>query len=96
MLLIGAFWLYRPLRQAVDFSFNRLVTWPALALAVAWGGGFLAEFFAGGSPIQVLALKLGIFGLLFGGFLLGVERADLLAGMQELRRTIWEPKTGRL
>ena len=95
MLLIGAFRLYRPLRQVVDFSFHRLVTWPALALAVAWGGGFLAEVFAGGGPMQVVALKLGIFGLLFGGFLLGVERADLVAGMRELRRTIWEPRTGR-
>ncbi|MGB9873109.1 MAG: oligosaccharide flippase family protein [Anaerolineae bacterium] len=94
MLLIGAVRLYRPLRQVVDFSFSRLVAWPALALAVAWGGGFLAEVFAWGAPIQALALKLGIFGLLFGGLLLGVERADLLAGMQELRRTIWEPRMG--
>ncbi|MGB9776540.1 MAG: oligosaccharide flippase family protein [Anaerolineae bacterium] len=94
MLLIGAVRLYRPLRQVVDFSFSRLVAWPALALAVAWGGGFLAEVFAWGAPIQALALKLGIFGLLFGGFLLGVERADLLAGMQELRRTIWGPRMG--
>lgn len=91
MLLLGAIWLYRPLRQVVDFSFTRLVVWPSLALMIAWMGGFMAETFAKGSAsvMEVLALKLGIFGVLFGGFLLALERSDLAAGIRELREIVW-------
>ncbi len=90
MLVVGALRLYRPLRQVVDFSFARLVIWPTLALAIAWGGGFLAEVFAKGTLVQVLVLKLGIFALLFGGFLLVVEWSDLTAGIRWLQGAIWK------
>ena len=89
MLLLGAFWLYRPLREVVDFSFARLIGWPAIALAFAWGGGFVVEILTTGGVWETLALKLGILGILFGVFLLVVERSDLVAGIRELRGTLW-------
>jgi hypothetical protein len=89
MLLIGAIRLYRSLRGVVGFSFARLVFWPSIALGVAWGGGFLIEALAGGLPIEVLALKLGIFTVLFGGFLLALERNDLAVGVRWVQETVW-------
>lgn len=89
MLLLGAFRLYRPLRQAVDFSFPRLIIWPSLAITLAWTGGFIVEFFIEGPAIKVLALKMGIFSILFGGFLALVERNDLAIGVRELWGIIW-------
>lgn len=90
MLLVGVWRLYRPLRQVVDFSFVRLMVWPVLALAIAWGGGFLAEILAQGAPmVTLLALKLGVFSLLFSAFLVAVERSDLVVGFQWLREAIW-------
>ncbi|HXF69534.1 MAG TPA: polysaccharide biosynthesis C-terminal domain-containing protein, partial [Thermoflexus sp.] len=89
MLLVGAAWLYRPLRQVVDFSLTRLVVWPALALGIAWGGGLVIEILAKGETLETLALKLGLFGALFGGFLLAMERSDLVSGMRELQKALW-------
>lgn len=90
MLLVGVWRLYRPLRQVVDFSFVRLMVWPVLALAIAWGGGFLAEILAQGAPmVTLLALKLGVFSLLFSVFIVAVERSDLVVGFQWLREAIW-------
>ncbi|MBC7261748.1 MAG: oligosaccharide flippase family protein [Chloroflexi bacterium] len=89
MLLIGAVWLYRPLREVVDFNLTRLVLWPALALAAALGSGFLAETLASGMPLGVLFLKLGGFLLLFGALLLALEREDMLMGVQWLREAAW-------
>jgi len=90
MLLMGAAWLYRPLREMVDFSFSRLVAWPALALSVAWGGGLLVETLAGRLPWEALVFKLGIFLLLFGAFLLALERNDLAIGVHWLREMAWQ------
>ncbi len=90
MLLVGAGCLYRPLRQVVDFSLPRLVLWPTLALLVAWGGSLLVELFAKNEALEILALKLGIFGVLFGGFLLLAERGDLAVGIRWLREMLWE------
>ncbi|MCS7178999.1 MAG: oligosaccharide flippase family protein [Anaerolineae bacterium] len=89
MLLLGAFWLYRPLRQVVDFSFSRLMGWPTVALAIAWGVGFLMEVFVKSTAMGILILKLGVFGWLFGVFLLMVERRDLMAGIRELKGAAW-------
>ncbi|MGC8785925.1 MAG: oligosaccharide flippase family protein [Anaerolineae bacterium] len=89
MLLIGAVWLYRPLREVVDFDLTRLVLWPALALAAALGSGFLAETLASGMPLGALFLKLGGFLLLFGALLLALEREDMLMGVQWLREAAW-------
>jgi O-antigen/teichoic acid export membrane protein len=86
MLLVGAWRYYRPLREVVDFSPARLVVWPGVALAVAWGAGFWVESYITGTPWQVLLLKLGTFLLLFGGFLLLAERGDYFRGV----RWLWE------
>ncbi|MGQ9493409.1 MAG: oligosaccharide flippase family protein [Anaerolineae bacterium] len=90
MLLIGAFWLYRPLRQVVDFCFTRLVVWPTLALILAWSSGFLVETIAGGMLLAGLVIKLGGFLLLFGAFLLALERNDLVVGIRWLREIAWQ------
>jgi O-antigen/teichoic acid export membrane protein len=84
MLLAGAWRYYRPLRKVVDFSLARLVVWPGVALAVAWGTGFWVENSIMGTLWQVLLLKLGAFLLLFGGFLLVTERGDYFQGAQWL------------
>ncbi len=89
MLLLGAIRLYRPLQQVVDFSFTRLVARPALVLAVAWGSGFLVETLAGKASLGMLAPKLGIFTLLFGGLLLALERDDLNIGVRWVREAVW-------
>ncbi|MFN3929393.1 MAG: hypothetical protein ACK4OK_07150, partial [Thermoflexus sp.] len=94
MLVMGTVWLYRPLRQAVDFSLVRLVVRPTLALAIAWGGGFMIETFIKGEMLETLAMKLGIFSILFVGLLLATERSELIAGVHELQRALWmqQPK----
>lgn len=89
MLFIGVLWLYRPLRLVVDFSLRRLALWPALALIVAWGGGFLVETFISELSLATLALKLGVFTLLFGTFLLAAERNDLIVGVRWVRESVW-------
>jgi O-antigen/teichoic acid export membrane protein len=90
MLLVGAWRFYRPLREAIDFSLSRLVLWPSVALALAWGVGFWAERSMVGTLGQVLLLKVGAFLLLFGGFLLGLERGDYVQGMRWLWKSIRE------
>ncbi len=90
MLLLGALWLYRPLRQTVDFSAARLMGWSVLALVIAWGGGFLVEAFAQGTTAEILTMKVILFGFVFSGFLVTAERNDLAAGVQELTGVIWE------
>jgi hypothetical protein len=88
MLLVGAWRYYRPLRQVVDFSLARLVAWPVVALAIAWGAGFGIEALMTGSAWQALLLKLGAFLLVLGGFLLITERGDYFRGLQWLWRTV--------
>ncbi len=92
MLLVGVWHLYRPLREVVDFSLLRLVVWPGVALAVAWSAGFWVERSVTGSLWQVLLLKLGTFIMIFGGFLLAVERGDYFKGMRLLRAAMQKPK----
>ncbi|NLF02332.1 MAG: hypothetical protein GX601_15280, partial [Anaerolineales bacterium] len=90
MLLIGAWQLYRPLRQTVDFSLSRLALWPAIALAVGWGAGCWIETQLTCGWAGVLALKSAAFVALFGGLLLAVERDDYVRGwrwLREVRRT---------
>lgn len=89
MLLIGALWLYCPLRQVVDFHFTRLVVWPTVALVLAWGSGFLLETLAGQMLLEALVLKLGGFFLLFGALLLVLERDELAIGAHWLREAAW-------
>lgn len=89
MLLIGAVWLYVPLREVVDFNPMRLVVWPTLALILAWGSGFLVETLTERTVLLVLTLKLGAFLLLFGAFLLVMERNDLVVGIRWLREMTW-------
>lgn len=86
MLLIGAWQLYRPLRRVVDFSLPRLVAWPLAALGLAWGAALWWEAHPLGAWWEVLLLKLGIFGGLFGGLLALVERGDYLEGLRWLWR----------
>jgi PST family polysaccharide transporter len=88
MLLIGAWRLYRPVREVVDFSLWRLLVWPGIALVIAWTAGLLVEQLVIGGAWQVLLLKLGVFLLLFGGFLVGVERGDYFKGARLFRTAL--------
>ena len=95
MLLVGALRLYRPLRRVVDFSIARLTLWPTVALAVALGAGFWIEVAARCTPACVVGLKLGLFLLLFGGFLFLVERADYVKGIRWMWRALRADTGGR-
>ncbi|MFQ5611535.1 MAG: lipopolysaccharide biosynthesis protein [Anaerolineae bacterium] len=86
MLLVGAWWLYRPARQIVDFSLTRLALWPGVALVLAWGAGFGVERSFAAPSWEALLVKLAAFLALFGGFLLLVERGDYLRGL----RWVWQ------
>jgi O-antigen/teichoic acid export membrane protein len=88
MLLLGAWRYHRPIRQVVDFSLARLMLWPSVILAVAWGTGFWVESSVIGTQWQVLLLKQGVFALFFGGFLLLAERGDYFKGAQWIWQTI--------
>lgn len=84
MLLVGAAWLYRPLRQVVDLSLRRLLFLPAAGLALAWAVGLAIEAWALWAGPGILALKLVAFVLLFGGLVLALEREDYLRALREL------------
>lgn len=84
MLLVGAWRSYSPLRQTVDFSLARLAIRPVIALVLAWGVALTLEQLLAAVWWQLLALKLGTFLLLFGGFLLRFEWNDYSQGIRLL------------
>lgn len=92
MLLVGAWRSYRPLRQTVDFSLSRLVIRPAIALALAWGIALTLEQIVIAVWWQLLGLKLGVFLLLFGGFLLRFEWNEYHRGI----RLLWSIVQSRM
>ncbi|HEX6384411.1 MAG TPA: oligosaccharide flippase family protein, partial [Anaerolineae bacterium] len=91
MLLVGAWRSYWPLRQTVDFSLARLAIRPVIALVLAWCVALTLEQLVTAVSWQLLALKLGIFLLLFGGFLLRFEWNDYIQGI----RLLWSMAQSR-
>lgn len=93
MLLVGVLWLYRPLRRVVDFSANRLIVWPGVALAIAFGGGLVLEqFFA--ISAKGLVLKMAGFLVVFCAFAILTEARDFLQGVSWVKEKVREIMAG--
>jgi len=92
MLAVGAWVLYRQIRQVVDFSLFRLGFWPLVALTMAWGVGLWAEGVWQPANLWLLAGgKTALFAGLYLGLLLAAERGDYLRGL----RWVWASMGGR-
>jgi len=86
MLLIGIWWLYRPLAKIIDFSVWRLLGWPMVALIVALGTGVIMESVMNVPFWQCAFLKIGLFIMIFAGILLPIEGKDYIRNLNEIRR----------
>ncbi len=80
MLVIGFWAMYRPLKATVDFSTSRLVVWPLLAFAVAFGVGLGVEQASAVTSWTLAALKSALFMGLFTLLLLARERDNYAKG----------------
>jgi len=93
MLLVGVVWLYRPLREVVDFSVNRLIVWPAFALIASFVFGLAIEQLLA-ATVEGVVFKIAGFLFIFCGFIVSKEISDLLQGIYWVQEQIHRVKSG--
>lgn len=88
MLAVGLASLFRQARAYVDFSLTRLLFAPAVALALASIAARAAILLPGviGADWRTAAVKTVVFGALYTGVLLAVEREQLTTAARDLVR----------
>ena len=90
MLIIGAWVALRPLRRLVDFSIVRLALWPAIAFTIATLAAAGVEWQWQEISIESGLLKPLLFGAVFAGLLLCVERRDYIEASRWAARALWK------
>jgi len=93
MLLVGVMWLYRPLRELVDFSVNRLIVWPAFALIASFVVGLAIEQLLA-ATVEGFIFKIAGFLFSFCGFIAAKEIGDLLQGIDWIQEQIHGIRSG--
>ena len=94
MLLVGAWYVYYPLKKIVDFSVWRLAGWPLIALSTAISCGIAIEFILYDAIWKTLLLKITIYLLLFCGVLLAIEHKSYMREFKELREMLGRDTAG--
>jgi len=94
MLLIGAWRLYGPLKEMVDFSLIKLMGWPVVALLLAWVAGMGVERALVLSPWLSAGLKAIVFLGVFMGILFVGEREDYFRGIAWIYEAIRHRRGG--
>lgn len=88
MLVIGILRAHHNLAMTIDFSWNKLLGAPGLALLIASAAGLSLEFFTILAFPLGLIYKIALFTAIFLGFMLIAELDDLKKGLRLIRESM--------